>query len=117
MTIGSLTVRASLVTHQGPTVGYRIEEQGRSVVYLPDHEPGLGLGLSERPVEWVSGYHLAHRADLCCMMPSTAMASIPTTSAGAIRLSHTSLTSRAWRRSTGCSSFTMIRTTPTTSWS
>jgi phosphoribosyl 1,2-cyclic phosphodiesterase len=64
MTLGSLTVRASLVTHQGPTVGYRVEEQGRSVVYLPDHEPGLGLGLSGRPVEWVSGYHLAHLADL-----------------------------------------------------
>jgi phosphoribosyl 1,2-cyclic phosphodiesterase len=64
MTLGSLTVRSSLVTHQGPTVGYRIEEQGRSVVYLPDHEPGLGPGLSGRPVEWVSGYHLAHLADL-----------------------------------------------------
>ena len=64
ITIGSLTVRASLVTHQGPTVGYRIEEQGRSVVYLPDHEPGLGVGLSGHPVEWVSGYHLALRADL-----------------------------------------------------
>ena len=64
MTLGSLTVRASLVTYQGPTVGYRIEEQGRSVVYLPDHEPGLGPGLSGRPVEWVSGYHLAHLADL-----------------------------------------------------
>jgi phosphoribosyl 1,2-cyclic phosphodiesterase len=64
VTIGSLIVRASLVTHQGPTVGYRIEERGRSVVYLPDHEPALGLGLSGRPVEWVSGYHLAHRADL-----------------------------------------------------
>ena len=64
MRIGSLTVRASLVTHQGPTVGYRIEERGRSLVYLPDHEPGLGLGLSGRPVEWVSGYNLAHRVDL-----------------------------------------------------
>jgi len=62
--IGSLTVRAALVTHQGPTVGYRVEEQGRAVVYLPDHEPGLGLGLAGRPAEWVSGYHLAHRADV-----------------------------------------------------
>ncbi len=64
ITIGSLTVRASLVTHQGPTVGYRIEDRGRSLVYLPDHEPGLAGGLSGRPVEWVSGYHLAHRADV-----------------------------------------------------
>ena len=64
ISIGSLTVQSSLVTHQGPTVGYRIEEHGRSVVYLPDHEPGLGLGLAGRPVEWVSGYHLAHGADV-----------------------------------------------------
>ena len=42
VTIGSATVRAALVTHQGPTVGYRIEEEGRVLVYLPDHEPSLG---------------------------------------------------------------------------
>lgn len=63
-TVGSLAFRASFVTHQGPTVGYRIEESGRVLVYLPDHEPGLGLGVSGRPVEWVSGYALAHRADV-----------------------------------------------------
>jgi phosphoribosyl 1,2-cyclic phosphodiesterase len=63
-TVGSLALRASLVTHQGPTVGYRIEELGRVLVYLPDHEPGLGWGLSGTPVDWVSGYGLAHRADV-----------------------------------------------------
>jgi phosphoribosyl 1,2-cyclic phosphodiesterase len=63
-TVGSLALRASLVTHQGPTVGYRIEETGRALVYLPDHEPGLGWGLSGTPVDWVSGYGLAHRADV-----------------------------------------------------
>ena len=42
VTIGSATVRAAKVTHQGPTVGYRIEEHGRALVYLPDHEPSLG---------------------------------------------------------------------------
>lgn len=62
--IGSLTVRASPVTHQGPTVGYRIEEGGRALVYLPDHEPGLGLGLADRPADWVSGHHLASGADV-----------------------------------------------------
>ena len=36
--IGSATIRAAKVTHQGPTVGYRIEENGQSLVYLPDHE-------------------------------------------------------------------------------
>ena len=62
--IGSLSVLAAPVTHQGPTVGYRIEEGGRSIVYLPDHEPGLGLGLEDRPSDWVSGHQLAHGADV-----------------------------------------------------
>jgi phosphoribosyl 1,2-cyclic phosphodiesterase len=62
--IGSLSVRAALVTHQGPTVGYRIEEDGRSLVYLPDHEPGIGLDIADQPAEWVSGYNLARRADV-----------------------------------------------------
>ena len=47
-TIGSATVRAAKVTHQGPTVGYRIEENGRTLVYLPDHEPSLGADLATR---------------------------------------------------------------------
>jgi phosphoribosyl 1,2-cyclic phosphodiesterase len=62
--IGSLTVRSSLVTHQGPTVGYRIEEAGRAVVYLPDHEPGLGVDVALQPTDWISGYDLAHAADV-----------------------------------------------------
>ena len=37
------------VTHQGPTVGYRIEEGGRSLAYLPDHEPALGGSLAAQP--------------------------------------------------------------------
>ena len=42
VTIGSATVRAANVAHQGPTVGYRIEENGMTLAYLPDHEPSLG---------------------------------------------------------------------------
>lgn len=62
--IGGLTVRASLVTHQGPTVGYRVEEDGMSVVYLPDHEPGIGGDLSLQPTDWISGHDLAHGCDV-----------------------------------------------------
>jgi phosphoribosyl 1,2-cyclic phosphodiesterase len=62
--IGGLTVRASLVTHQGPTVGYRIEEGGRSVVYLPDHEPGIAGDLALQPSDWISGHELTHNADV-----------------------------------------------------
>ena len=63
--IGGLTVSASLVTHQGPTVGYRVEENGQSVVYLPDHEPSIGgTDLTDQPADWISGYQLTHRADV-----------------------------------------------------
>ena len=62
--IGSATVRAALVTHQGPTLGYRIEEHGRSVVYLPDHEPALGIDLVTQPSSWMSGHDIARGADV-----------------------------------------------------
>jgi phosphoribosyl 1,2-cyclic phosphodiesterase len=64
VTIGSATVRAGKVTHQGPTVGYRIEEGGRSLAYLPDHEPSLGVHLQEQPREWISGYDVARDVDV-----------------------------------------------------
>lgn len=64
VTIGSATVRAGRVTHQGPTVGYRIEEAGRTLVYLPDHEPSIGVHLSDEPSEWISGHDIAHEADV-----------------------------------------------------
>jgi phosphoribosyl 1,2-cyclic phosphodiesterase len=64
VTIGSATIRAAKVTHQGPTVGYRIEEDGRSIVYIPDHEPSLGTDLRAIPAEWMSGHHLTRGADV-----------------------------------------------------
>ncbi|HMG28168.1 MAG TPA: MBL fold metallo-hydrolase [Acidimicrobiia bacterium] len=62
--IGSATFRAAKVTHQGPTVGYRIEENGRALVYLPDHEPSPGGRVSDEPAEWISGHDIAHDADV-----------------------------------------------------
>jgi len=64
VSIGSATVRAAKVTHQGPTVGYRIEEGGRTLVYLPDHEPSLGVHLRDQPSAWMSGYDVARAADV-----------------------------------------------------
>lgn len=55
VTIGSATVRAANVAHQGPTVGYRIEENGTTLAYLPDHEPSLGVVLADQPPTWISG--------------------------------------------------------------
>jgi phosphoribosyl 1,2-cyclic phosphodiesterase len=60
--IGRFTVTAAPVIHPGPTVGYRLEEEGAVIAYLPDHEPALG-GTSFRP-NWTSGFDLARGADL-----------------------------------------------------
>jgi phosphoribosyl 1,2-cyclic phosphodiesterase len=64
VSIGSATFRAGKVTHQGPTVGYRIEERGRTLVYLPDHEPLPGGHVADQPAEWMSGRDIAHDADV-----------------------------------------------------
>ena len=63
-TIGSATVSAELVKHPGPAVGYRIEEGGRSLAYLPDHEPGLGTDLRTMEDSWISGLGIARQADV-----------------------------------------------------
>jgi len=60
--IGSATVTAQLVKHPGPTVGYRVEENGAALAYLPDHEPALGSDLSTVEAEWISGIALAEGA-------------------------------------------------------
>jgi ribonuclease BN (tRNA processing enzyme) len=61
--VGTALVEARAVEHRGPTLGFRIEEEGRVFVYLPDHEPYLTAAVDDRP-EWVSGWGLAAGADL-----------------------------------------------------
>lgn len=62
--IGSAVIRAQPIMHPGPTVGYRIEDGGWSLAYLTDHEPALGIDLASVSPEWISGFDLAHRADV-----------------------------------------------------
>lgn len=62
--IGAIELRASLVSHRGPTLGYRLSENGTSRAYLPDHEPALGQDLAAIPAGWISGHVLAHGASL-----------------------------------------------------
>ena len=62
-TIGSATITAALVAHPGPTVGYRLEADGATVAYIPDHEPAL-TGLEHRTVDWISGAAIAQGADV-----------------------------------------------------
>ena len=62
--IGSATVYVQPVAHRGSTVGFRIEENGRSFAYIPDHEPALGVDLEKVEPEWVSGFAVAQGADV-----------------------------------------------------
>jgi phosphoribosyl 1,2-cyclic phosphodiesterase len=63
-TIGPAELRASLVVHPGPTVGYRISADGSSVAYMPDHEPALAGRFQDRTRDWISGGSIAEEVDL-----------------------------------------------------
>ena len=63
--IGPFRIQTALVCHPDPTVGYRIEMEGSTVTYLPDHEPALCLSGGQWPEPaWISGYELGLDADL-----------------------------------------------------
>ena len=62
--VGNALLTASLVVHPGPTVGFRIEADGASVAYLPDHEPALTGRFQERTKDWISGGSIADGVDL-----------------------------------------------------
>jgi phosphoribosyl 1,2-cyclic phosphodiesterase len=64
MNIGSARVMVHPVAHRGSTVGYRIEEGGRSFAYIPDHEPALGVDLDTVEPKWVSGFDVADGVDV-----------------------------------------------------
>lgn len=62
--VNGLHVRCALVTHPGPTVGYRISDGRHSIAYIPDHEPALGTRWFPPSPPWTSGYTIAGGADL-----------------------------------------------------
>jgi phosphoribosyl 1,2-cyclic phosphodiesterase len=62
--IEELSIAAQLIIHPNPTIGYRIQCEGASVTYLPDHEPALGGRTFPHDKSWISGYKLAEGADL-----------------------------------------------------
>lgn len=62
--LDSIRVTADLVCHPGPTLGYRLEDSGSTVAYLPDHEPALCSKDFPGDPEWTSGHDLAKEADL-----------------------------------------------------
>jgi phosphoribosyl 1,2-cyclic phosphodiesterase len=62
--IGEFVIKAELIIHPNPTIGYRIQCSGTSVTYLPDHEPALGGRTFPYDKSWTSGYTLAEGTDL-----------------------------------------------------
>jgi phosphoribosyl 1,2-cyclic phosphodiesterase len=62
--LGTCRVSAQPISHPGPTLGYRLEEGGRSLAYLTDHEPALGMDLRSVAPGWISGYSVAVGADV-----------------------------------------------------
>jgi phosphoribosyl 1,2-cyclic phosphodiesterase len=61
--IGDVSMVADFVLHPGPTVGYRVEANGASFAYLPDHEPALAGKIAAKPIDWISGASVAAGVD------------------------------------------------------
>jgi phosphoribosyl 1,2-cyclic phosphodiesterase len=62
--IGPARIRAEAVVHRGPTLGFRIADDGATLCYVPDHEPALIGPVEDLGQQWLSGYSLAREADL-----------------------------------------------------
>jgi phosphoribosyl 1,2-cyclic phosphodiesterase len=59
-----IRILALPVSHPGTTVGYRLELDGGSLAFIPDHEPVLGVELDALGPDWISGYALADGVDV-----------------------------------------------------
>jgi phosphoribosyl 1,2-cyclic phosphodiesterase len=62
--VGEFRVASSFVTHPDPALGFRVSTDGRSIAYIPDHEPALGVKAFPVGPQWTSGHRLAAGADL-----------------------------------------------------
>ena len=62
--LDGIRIFAQPVSHPGTTVGFRLEHAGRSLAFIPDHEPVLGVELGALEPDWVSGHGLAHEVDV-----------------------------------------------------
>jgi phosphoribosyl 1,2-cyclic phosphodiesterase len=62
--VGRARLSGEPVIHPGPTLGYRIDAGGRTLAYIPDHEPFLGGSDGDRESDWLSGYAVAAGVDV-----------------------------------------------------
>jgi phosphoribosyl 1,2-cyclic phosphodiesterase len=61
--IGCFRISSEFICHPGPTLGYRIAENGSSMAYMPDHEPALCSDHPGDEPDWTSGFALADGVD------------------------------------------------------
>jgi ribonuclease BN (tRNA processing enzyme) len=64
LTLGEFRVTSRYVTHPDPALGFRVSHRGRTLAYIPDHEPALGARAFPLSPEWTSGHAIAAGADL-----------------------------------------------------
>jgi phosphoribosyl 1,2-cyclic phosphodiesterase len=62
--LDGIRILALPVSHPGSTVGFRLEHDGSSLAFIPDHEPVLGVDLAALEPEWLSGHEIADRVDV-----------------------------------------------------
>jgi phosphoribosyl 1,2-cyclic phosphodiesterase len=62
--LDGIRILALPVSHPGSTVGFRLEDEGRVLAFIPDHEPVLGVDLDSLEPEWISGHAIADSADV-----------------------------------------------------
>jgi phosphoribosyl 1,2-cyclic phosphodiesterase len=60
---GQFVLAGAPIIHPDIAFGYRISCAGRTIAYLPDHEPALGPAFPTEP-EWTSGAEIAQDVDL-----------------------------------------------------
>ncbi|MBC6367293.1 MBL fold metallo-hydrolase [Algoriphagus sp. AK58] len=62
--IGGIKILSQFLCHPGPTLGYRLTANQKTLAYIPDHEVMLGSSDFPHDPEWTSGFEIANGADL-----------------------------------------------------
>jgi phosphoribosyl 1,2-cyclic phosphodiesterase len=62
--LADFNIMTRFVSHPGPTIGYRVSNQGKVLTYIPDHEPIIGSTDLYEDTAWLSGYDLVKDCDL-----------------------------------------------------
>jgi len=62
--LGNFKITSEFINHPGPTMGYRVQANDRTLTYIPDHEPVIGKNHLFPEDKWTSGFDLAYDSDV-----------------------------------------------------